>query len=124
MADFGGETRLTLSTGQTLKLRSMVKLDLTNIETSEGSNWNNERFRTVTPKGYGFEVDLEDSLTAAQWDAIHRDPSFNATFVEEHTGVTHMMTDCAVIGQPRVDRATGEVTGFGGHANVYTQTGA
>lgn len=120
MNKFGGEIRFALSTGEKPVLRGQIEVMPSNINAGSVTNQNGSVSKTAELTGYRFNITPEDG--GEDWDAIMRADSFNMTAVEDYTGVTHMWTDGTFVGEPSINRNTGEVSGISGIANRYTRT--
>jgi len=115
MADFGGEMRFAIA-GANLVVRGKVQTYPSNASAEGIVNQDGSTSRTLTPKGYRAKMTFEDTpagtATALDWNAILRGGPFNATLVEDHTGVLHTWTRAKFTGDAEVDRMNGEVTGL------------
>lgn len=127
MADFGGEMRFSIG-GTPLVLRGKVTVEPSNVKAESLTNEDNSVSRVLTPKGYMAEVTFEDTpvgqATAQDWDALLRAAPSNMTLIEDHNGVLHTWTRAQFIGDVKVDRMNGEVTGLQIHAAAYAKRGA
>jgi len=114
MADFGGEMRFNIG-GADLVVRGKVQTYPSNVSAEPIVNQDGSTSRTLTPKGFRAKLTFEDTptstATALDWNAILRGGPYNATLIEDHTGVLHAWTRAQLTGDLEVDRMNGEVTG-------------
>jgi hypothetical protein len=108
--DYGGKCTMRLSTGERIALRAGVKHMPSGIEASAIVNQDGSNDRQVTLKDRRAEITFADR--GLDYEQLMKSRRFNVTFVEEYTGVTHIYNQAFVIGEPTVDRATGEVSGL------------
>lgn len=111
MADFGGEMRLTIG-GQSFVLRGTFNLDPTNVASKDVTNMDGSVSRQFTPNAFGADLKSMEDTPGIDWNGLIRGPAQPIVIVEELTGVTHNFGKAYVIGQPAIDRETGEVTGL------------
>ncbi len=118
--DFGGRITLRFSTGETFSLRGTLNLNPSgySIEAVANQDGSVDRQATVQPRR--FELNFADR--GLDYDALMRAGRFNVTFAEEFSGVTHYYTDAFLVGDPQINRQTGEVTGITGAAEKYSRT--
>jgi len=119
--DYGGLVRLKLSTGAEIALRGTMTLMTAGRSAEAVVNQNRTTDRVVTLTAYGFEISFADR--GENLDELMRAARFDATFIEEDTGVTHYYTRCFLTGSPSVNRLNGEVTGITGAAESYDRKG-
>jgi hypothetical protein len=117
--DFGGIINVRLSTGQTLSLRGTLNVNPSRISIAAVTNDNGTVDRNATNMPARAELNFADH--DIDLDALMRSKRFNITFIEDFTGVTHYFTDAFAVGDPQVNRQTGEVTGISINAEKYTK---
>lgn len=122
MADFGGEIRLTIG-GVPFVLRGTFQLDPTNVVSKDMTNMDGSICRQFTPNAYGADLkSLQDNdRPGIDWNALIRGPAQAIVLVEELTGVTHNFGQAYIIGQPSIDRESGEVTGLQIRSPTYNK---
>ncbi len=108
--DFGGKMSLRLSTGELISLRGTFNVSPTRQEISSVTNQDNSIDRVSTPQASRIEIVAADG--GWDYERLMSGPRFNATVVEEFTGVVHYMTDGFFVGRPVINRMNGEVTGL------------
>ena len=127
MADFGGEFRFAIG-GANLIVRGNVKTNPSSVSAEAIVNQDGSTSRSLTMKGFRAEVTFEDTpaaqATALDWDALIRGGPFNATLVEDQTGVLHTWTRAKLVGDASVDRHNGDVTGLSLLADDYKKRAA
>ncbi|NTF87496.1 hypothetical protein G6L46_10205 [Agrobacterium rhizogenes] len=118
--DFGGRITFRLSTGDTFSLRGTLNINPSgySIEAVANQDGSIDRQATIMPRR--FELNFADR--DHDYDALMRGARFNVTFSEEFSGVTHYYTDAFLVGDPQINRQTGEVTGITGAAEKYSRT--
>lgn len=114
----------TVIGGVAYSARGEITLDPSNIAVSSGVNQNGTLYRTVQPKARTAEctfdrfVDLNG--TPMKWDEnLLLQTGLGFTFIEDDTGVTHLLSDGFFTGSPSVNLATGEVSGLTIAAEKY-----
>jgi hypothetical protein len=130
MADFGGVVRFTFG-GSPLVMRGKLTTEPASVKATSITNQDGSASRSLEPKGYVAEVTFEDSTdglaTPQPWDKIIKGGPYNITAIEEQTNVVHTWTQANFIGDAKVDRMNGEVTGLSIHCgeggyNTNTQS--
>ena len=127
MADFGGVVRFTYG-GTPLVMRGKLTTDPASVKANPITNQDNSTSRSLEPKGFGAEVTFEDSTEGAatpqDWDAILLGGPYNITAVEDTTNIIHTWTAANFVGDVKVDRMNGEVSGLSIHGGSYNVTSA
>jgi hypothetical protein len=118
--DFGGRMTLRFSTGVLLPLRATVNMSAARISVEAVANQDGSVDRTATVKPGTCEISFADVGT--DMDALLSGERFNATLIEEFSGVTHYYTRAFLSGDPTVNRMTGEVTGAVLNFEAYRKT--
>jgi hypothetical protein len=119
--DYGGQIRFRLSNGETFSLRGTmnVKSAGRSVEAVVNQDRSTDRVETLTP--YGFEISFADR--GQDLEALMKSDRFDATSIEDDTGVSHYFTRCFFVGEPTSNRMNGEVTGVAGAAEKYVRKG-
>ena len=119
--DFGGLIRLRLSSSETFSLRGTMNVRTSgrSVEAIVNQDRSTDRVSTLTP--YSFEMSFADA--GQNMDALMKADRFDATFIEDDTGVSHYYTRCFFTGEPSINRMNGEVTGVSGAAETYVRKG-
>jgi hypothetical protein len=107
--DFGGRMTLRLSTGALLPLRATVNMSPARTSVEPVANQDGSVDRSATVKPGTCEISFADN--DLDLDALLAGARFNATLIEEFSGVTHYFTRAFISGDPTVNRMNGEVTG-------------
>lgn len=115
--DFGGEMRLRLADGTNLTLRTAVTIGSSGLSTESVTNQNGSVSRVGTPRPRTAEVTIEDNNE--DMNALLRAPRQDIYVTEEFSGVSHIWTGAILTGDPRSNRANGEVTGLVIEAEGY-----
>jgi len=119
--DFGGEMRLRSADGTNLTMRAGFTLGTAGISTEAITNQDGSVSRQATPRPRTAEVTLEDGNE--DYDALLRAPRQDIYITEDFTGIGHVFVDAHFGGDPRSDRATGEVTALVINASGYQRLG-
>jgi hypothetical protein len=122
MAKLGGRISMRLSTGLLISMRGGMTIMPSGQSNEIITNQDSTISVVATPMARRFEMTFEDR--GIDYDALMKADAFNVTFVEEFTGVTHYFTDAYMVGDPSINRGTGEVSGLSGAAQAYSRTGA
>lgn len=119
--DYGGLIRFRLSNGTTLSLRGTMNLKTAgrSVEAVVNQDRSTDRIETLTP--YGFELSFADR--GEDLEALMKSDRFDATSIEDDTGVSHYFTRAFFVGDPTTNRMNGEVTGVSGAAEDYNRKG-
>lgn len=119
--DFGGEMRLRLADGSNVTMRGAMTLGVSGISAESVTNQDGSVGRVVTPRAKTAEVTLEDG--GRDLDALMRAPRQDVYFVEDFTGTSHIFIGAFFTGDPRVNRANGELSGLVIEAARYERRG-
>lgn len=119
--DYGGQIRFRLSNGATFSLRGTMNLKTAgrSVEAVVNQDRSTDRVETLTP--YAFEISFADK--GENLEALMKADRFDATFIEDDTGVSHYYTRAFMTGEPSINRMNGEVTGLTGAAETYARKG-
>jgi hypothetical protein len=118
--DYGGRILMTTSTGQKFSLRGTLNMNPAGISTEAVANQDGSGDRTATVTLRRAEINFADR--GLDYDALMKAPRFNVTFIEDFSGVTHYFTNAFFVGDPQLNRQTGEVTGVTIAAENYNRT--
>ena len=120
--DYGGKRTLALSSGERFSLRGHAKHMPAGVAATAVTNQDGSVDRTVEIKEKTADFSFADRGLDAE--KMMNSPRFDLTFVEEFTGVTHLYSQAFFVGEPTVDRGTGEITGMTIAAEQYLRKGA
>lgn len=115
----------TVIGGVQYSARGTIKLNPSNISVAVASNGDGTNYRTVTAKPRTAEISFDSKLvdgngTAMKWnETVMLLTNLAVTFVEQDTGVTHLLTNACFTGDPGQDLGSGEVGGLGIAADTY-----
>ena len=128
MSTFGGHIRFLFG-GAPLVLRGKVTIEASDAEFDGMTNQDGSVSRTNKPNGFKWDCTFEDTddetasqATGQDWNAIMKGGPYNITIPEDDTGVLHTYTSCLMIGRPKIDRDSGEVSGISGLSSQYKRT--
>ncbi|HXV31859.1 MAG TPA: phage tail tube protein [Sinorhizobium sp.] len=119
--DFGGKMSLRLSSGELISIRGTFNVSPTSAEISSVTNQDNSVDRISTPAAPRIEIVTADG--GWDYEKLMNGPRFNATIVEEFTGVTHYMNGGFFSGRPVINRLNGEVSGLAIEGGAYNRSG-
>lgn len=109
-SSFGGH--ITLEVGERkLVARGEISLSPSSITVEGGSNQDGSDYFTSKPAQVGWEATLQ---TPCDFDLLElmRRCATNATIVEADNDRSHLFTGGRLVGEPKVNLATGEVEGL------------
>lgn len=115
----------TVIGGVQYSARGTIKLSPSNISVNVASNGDGTNYRTVSAKPRSAEISFDSKLSdnngrPLKWDeTVMLLTNMPVTFVEQDTGVTHLLTNACFTGDPGHDLGTGEVSGVGIAADTY-----
>lgn len=97
--------------GTKRRLRGNAKITPAGLEVSVEPNADGSVYQTAKTKPVVLEIELEDevALPIAAADLI---ASHAVTFVEEHRGVTHILSNAKMHGEPQLDPSSGALSGI------------
>ncbi len=119
--DYGGQIRFRTSSGLTFSLRGTMNLKTSgvSVEAVVNQDRSTDRVSTLTP--YGWEMSCADG--GQDMEALMQADRFDATFIEDKTGVSHYFTRSFFTGDPSTNRMNGEISGLSGAAESYARKG-
>jgi hypothetical protein len=93
-------------------------------QVSAGVNQDGSLYRTVAPKARTAEITfdrfVDNERQPLRWaENIMLQVNLGITFVEQDTGVTHILSGGFFTGKPTMDTSTGEVSGLALAADSY-----
>jgi len=114
----------TLINGVPYSARGEVTLDPSNMEVEGAANQDGSVYRTVRPKPrqatLTFDRLVDQQGRPLKWsENIMLLTNIPVTFIEQDTGITHVLSNAFFTGKPEHNTATGEVTGLGIAAERY-----
>ncbi|WP_414832196.1 phage tail tube protein [Afifella sp. YEN Y35] len=118
MARFGGEMLFTLAGGEKLTIRGDVTIKPAGISAEAITNQNGSVSQSATLMPHGWECTFEDAADL-DWNALMRAGAFEVTIREDYTGVSHLFGSGFFVGEPSINRKTGEVSGLSGAHQSY-----
>jgi len=104
--------------------RGAITLDPANVEIESGVNQDATVYRLVKPKARTAECTFDRLVDVngkpLRWDEnLMLQSNLGITFIEADTGVTHLLSGGFLVGTPKIDLATGEVSGISLAAEAY-----
>jgi hypothetical protein len=114
MADYG-LIRMRLSDGRNLKVRGSVTEMPTNISAEAIVNQDNSVDRSFTARAFEFSIALaarDESGNPIDLDAILRSGPSDISLISDGEKSTTIFSRAVAIGEPSLDKQTGEVTGL------------
>lgn len=119
----GGRVSMVIG-GVAYSARGEITLDPSGISVEAGVNQDGTIYRTVRPKPRTAEMTFDRLVDAAgrplKWDeTVMMLTNIGGTFVEQDTGLTHLLSGGFFTGSPQQNTATGEVSGVGFAAEKY-----
>lgn len=104
--------------------RGTIKLNVSNISVTVASNGDGTNYRTVAGKPRTAEISfdkfVDNNGEPLKWnEAIMLLTNLAVTFVEQDTGVTHLLSNACFTGDPGQDLGSGEVSGVGIASDTY-----
>lgn len=119
----GGRVSIVIG-GVAYSARGEITLDPSNISVESGVNQDGSLYRTVKPKPRTAECTFDRLVDAngnvLKWDeGVMLQTNLGATFLEQDTGMTHLLSGGFFTGSPQENTATGEVSGIGFAAEKY-----
>lgn len=106
----GGRVSMT-GNGITFIGRGAFKVMTTSVELENATNSDGSGYSTVKGVLPCLEGDF-DRGDGVLWDDTMMLQSWNWTFVEDDTGVSHLFTSARFAGRPTLDTANGQVSGL------------
>jgi hypothetical protein len=120
-SDFGGEMRLRLADGRNATLRSAFTLGASGISSESVTNQDGSVDRVASPRPRTAEVTLKDE--GIDMNQLLRAARQDIYIAEDFTGVNHIFVSAIITGDPRSNRANGEVSGLQIEASGYERRG-
>lgn len=119
----GGRVSILVN-GSVYRARGEIKLNPARISTAVEANQDGSLYKTVKPMPAIAECSFDRFLDAQdkplRWnDDILRMNNIAATYLEQDTGVTTLLTNASFVGEPSINLANGEVDGLKIAAESY-----
>jgi len=123
MHNAGGRVS-TVINGIPYSARGEITLDVSAIEVEAAANQDGSVYRTIKAKPRNatltFDRFVDQQGRQMPWsDDVMLMTRIPFTFIEEDTGVTHLLNDGCFVGKPEHNLATGEVSGLSIAATKY-----
>ena len=114
----------TVIGGVAYSARGEIKLDPSNMTVAAGVNQDGTVYRTVGPKVRTAEISfdrfVDNNGFPMKWDeSVLQQVNLGFTFIEQDTGVTHLLSGGFFTGSPQENTSTGEISGLGIAAEKY-----
>lgn len=116
MADFGGQIRFTYD-GNSIRIRAKVEVMPGDFLYTAEENQDGTFDRYVQPKGASFDLEFVDSAdgitpVSLPWHTIMKGGPYNVSILEDTNGVIHTLSNAKFIGEVKIDRLKGIVSGI------------
>lgn len=114
----------TVIGGVAYSARGEITISPSNMTVEAGVNQDGSLYRTVKPKARTAEITF-DRLVDIQgrplkWDEnLMLQQNLGITFIEQDTGLTHLLSGGFFTGDPQINTANGEVSNVGLAADKY-----
>jgi hypothetical protein len=115
----------TVIGGIAYSARGEIRLDPANVTVAAGVNQDGTLYRTVAPKARTAEISFDRFVSVEngqpmKWDeSLMMQVNLGFTFIEQDTGVTHLLSGGFFTGNPQENTSTGEISGLGIAAEKY-----
>ncbi|NEV79279.1 hypothetical protein DYI24_19805 [Rhodopseudomonas sp. BR0C11] len=124
MSHTAGGRVSTVINGVPYSARGEITLSPSNISNESGVNQDGTVYRIVKPKARKAELTFDRFVTVDDRPLIWDERVMNlmnipVTFVEDDTGLTHILSGSFFEGEPQGNLATGEVSGLSIAASGY-----
>lgn len=119
----GGRVSIVIG-GVVYSARGEVTINKSGITTTVGTNQDGSLYKTVAPKPKTAKFTF-DRFTSGSGQVLRFDDrvmlmnNLAATFIEQDTGVTHLLTNGTFVGDPEENLGSGEVSGVEFAAEKY-----
>ena len=114
---FGG--RITITVGaEILVARGEVSLDIVDREVAAEANQDGSVFYTVKNTPVGGDASLAETCSGS-WSERMRTCAVNITVDEEDHGRQHLFTRTRLVGRPKYNTSTGEISGVSWAGGTY-----
>jgi hypothetical protein len=112
----GGRITITLG-GARYSPRGKAVIDSSGVANSAVANHDGTVVRTTNAKPVGAELTFDRGNASAntarpKWNTAFMLQFVNVTIAEIDTGVLHTFSNATIVGQPKIDTETGEVSGL------------
>lgn len=114
----------TVIGGVNYSARGVITLDPSNMDVTAGVNQDGSLYRNVAPKARTAEITfdrfVDNNGQPLRWaENIMLLTNLGITFIEQDTGVTHILSGGFFTGSPKQDTATGEISNLALAADSY-----
>jgi hypothetical protein len=116
--EFGGRISIEVD-GTFYRARGDISLMPSNVEVAAEAHQDGTMFSTSKPRLYGAEMSFSQPCGLV-WDEALRKCRVNVTIVEESNNRTHLFTKARIVGNPKLNLSTGEVSGVSIAAAIYS----
>ncbi|WP_128292005.1 phage tail tube protein [Afifella aestuarii] len=118
MARFGGEIIFSFAGGRKLTMRGDFTVKPAGFSAEAITNQDGSVSQSATLMPHGWEGTFEDAADL-DWEELMRLGDFEVTAREDYTGVSHLFGPGFFVGEPSINRKTGEVSGLSGAHQSY-----
>lgn len=108
---FGGLVTIDIDGERWPPTDADITLDVSNVAVTGGANHDGSAFYTSKPKLFGAEITFRKPC-GVKFNAMMRKCKVNATIVEVDHNRTHLFTGARIVGEPKLNITTGEVSGL------------
>jgi hypothetical protein len=108
---FGGLVTVDINGERWPPTDADIVLDVSNVAVTGGANHDGSAFYTSKPKLFGAEISFRKPCGVRFNDAM-RKCKVNVTIVEVDHNRTHLFTGARIVGEPKLNLTTGELTGL------------
>lgn len=119
----GGRVSMVIN-GIVYSARGEITLNKSGVQVSVGTNQDGSLYKTIAPKPKTAKFSF-DRFSSANGQVLRIDENvmlmnnLGATFIEQDTKLTHLLTNGTFVGDPEENLATGEVSGVEFAAETY-----
>ena len=114
--------RLRLADGRNMTMRGAFTIGSSGISSETVTNQDATVSRIATPRPRTAEITLEDQ--GIDLNLLMRADRQDIYIAEDFTGVSHIFVNAVITGDPRINRANGEITGLMIEAHAYERRAA
>ena len=111
---FGGTAQLRIN-GTLITIRTMADIEPASLTATTITNSDGTGSQTLKPDIAKWDitlVDADDAGNPLDWNSLMTSRDMSVSYIEQLTGVVHMLSNAFFEGRPKVNRETGEVTGL------------
>ena len=118
---FGGRISIDID-GIRYSARGDISINPTNTEVSGDANHDGTPYFVSKPVLYGAEFSFSQPC-GIKWSNELAKCAVNVTIKEDDNGRVHLFTAARIVGRPKLNLSTGEVSGLSILSGQYQQTG-